>query len=79
MCEYDEYDPSVQLRKKLVAALHDAYAAMMRGRPQIRGVLVAQDFDMAIATAREALEAAQGKFHETNTDNPIDFPTTKKE
>jgi len=74
MCEYDEYDPEVQLRKKLIAALHEAYAALRRGRPQIRGVLIEQDFDAAIVSAREALETAEGKWHETNTDNPIDFP-----
>lgn len=73
-CEYDEHDPQVQLRKKLVAALHEAHAALSRGRPQICGVLLKQDFDSAIVAAREALEAAEGKWHETNTDNPIDFP-----
>lgn len=58
MCEWDESDPDVILRKKLVAALHEAYDALMRGRPQIRGVLVAQDFDSAIASARDVLEIA---------------------
>lgn len=77
MCEWDEYDPNVQLRKKLVAALHEAYSAMRRGRGQIQGALVQQDFDFAILSAREALEAAEGKFLETNTDNPVDFPKGK--
>jgi hypothetical protein len=77
MCENDEHDPDVQLRKKLVAALHEAYVALRRGRPQIYGILPAQDFDSAIASAKEALEAAEGKFHETNTDNPVDFSRSK--
>lgn len=76
-CESDEHDPAIQLQKKLVTALHEAYAALRRGRPQIFGILVQQDFDSAIASAKEALEAAEGKIHETNTGNPIDFPGSK--
>lgn len=78
MCDWDESDPDVQLRKQLVEALHFAYAALRRGRPQIMGALPQQDFDEAIALAQKALEKAEGKFHITNTDNPVDFPRAAK-
>jgi hypothetical protein len=75
MCVEDKNNPDPRRQKKLVAALHEAHAALCRGRGQIQGALVQQDFDSAIKSAEEALEAVEGKPHETNIKNPVDFPT----
>lgn len=77
VCEYNERDPMQQAQRKLILSVIEALAALKSGYPQIHGALVVEDFDRAIQSCTEVLEKVQGKIHETNTDNPVDFPKSR--